>query len=77
MCSQNKFFDFRSDGMEFFDEKLENRIRYPISQKKEKKRLYSFLSSDAQFPQKGPCPPKIFFAVILENIDFFEEKIAK
>ncbi len=39
------------------------------------KKLYSFLLSDAPFPQKWSCPQKELFAVILENIVFFEKVV--
>ncbi len=43
---------------------LENNL---ISQRK----CYLFLLPHPPFPQKWPCPSKLFFVVILENIGFF------
>ncbi len=41
------------------------------------KKAYSFLSSDAPFPQKWSCTQKLFAAVILENIVFLEKIIQR
>ncbi len=76
MCpktSFNDFFGFKSDGMEFFEEKLKNCIRYPIHPPPNppQKRLYSFLLSEAPGPQKWPCPVKIIFRRYFGKCFFF------
>ncbi len=72
---QNQFFGFYSAGMEFFMEKTYKQYLVPHSPQK---RFNSFLESDADFASKRiMSPQKLFFAVILENIFFFFEKIVQ
>ncbi len=60
------------DGMEFFEKKnFKNCIWYAISQKR---RLYSFMSSGAPFPQKQSCPENNF-SPLFWKILFFSKKL--
>ncbi len=54
MCPQNWLFSFHSAGMGFSGKKFQ-------SYYSPWKRLYSFLLSDAPFPEEWSCSPKVFF----------------
>ncbi len=65
MFPQNRLFDFHSAGMGFFEETL-----FPMEMV-----IFVFVVRH-QFQEKCSCPPKLFFAIILENtvvFSFFEK----
>ncbi len=72
---QNQFFRFKSDGMGVFEKKILKLYLVPYPPHRG---LYSFLSSDAPFPQKWPCPPpkkKNYSLLLFGKILLFSKKL--
>ncbi len=70
MCLQNRFFGFYSSAMEIFEINIKK--QYWASHFLQK-RLHSFLSSDAPFPQNWSYTPKIIFRGYFGKYCFFRK----
>ncbi len=72
ICPWNWFLGFHSAIMVFFRKKFQSRILYPISHR----RGYIHFSCPMPHSLKNcHAPQKLFFAVILKNIVFFEKNV--